>query len=182
MISKHVNIIFCSDSPSKVSHLSAINEALQGKIRLLENRIARLQDDVETNNLVNANTNNGMTAIMMSRPKKSRDSKPVIFKRFQKKNSYFVFDYSRWNYGFGAWKGKRNVLSGKRNTFRLCCKIWRRQLIIVSNAKTRVTASQAHLKVIHYFPTTVWDTATPERDFHSGKVTLSFQQQTKLNS
>ena len=84
-ISKHVNIIFCSDSPSKVSHLSAINEALQGKIRLLENRIARLQDDVETNNLVNANTNNGMTAIMMSRPKKSRDSKPVIFKRFQKK-------------------------------------------------------------------------------------------------
>ena len=84
-ISKHVNIIFCSDSPSKVSHLSAINEALQGKIRLLENRIARLQDDVETNNLVNANTNNGMTAIMMSRPKKSRDSKPVIFKKIKKK-------------------------------------------------------------------------------------------------
>jgi len=67
-----------NDSPSKVSHLSAINEALQGKIRLLENRIARLQDDVETNNLVNANTNNGMTAIMMSRPKKSRDSKPPM--------------------------------------------------------------------------------------------------------
>merc|ERR1712012_558328 len=31
-----------------------------------------------TNNLVNANTNNGMTAIMMSRPKKSRDSKPAM--------------------------------------------------------------------------------------------------------
>ena len=61
-----------------MSHLSAINEALQGKIRLLENRIARLQDDVETNNLVNGNANNGMTAIMMSRPKKSRDAKPVI--------------------------------------------------------------------------------------------------------
>ena len=77
-ISKHVHIC-CSDSPSKVSHLSAINEALQGKIRLLENRIARLQDDVETNNLVNSG-NNGMTAIMMSKPKKSRDhSKPVIF-------------------------------------------------------------------------------------------------------
>ena len=80
-ISKHVHIC-CSDSPSKVSHLSAINEALQGKIRLLENRIARLQDDVETNNLVNSG-NNGMTAIMMSKPKKSRDhSKPVIFNSF----------------------------------------------------------------------------------------------------
>ena len=57
-----------------MSHLSAINEALQGKIRLLENRIARLQDDVETNNLVNG----GMTAIMMSKPKKSREhAKPV---------------------------------------------------------------------------------------------------------
>ena len=35
--------------------------------------------------MVNANTNNGMTAIMMSRPKKSRDSKPVIFKKIKKK-------------------------------------------------------------------------------------------------
>jgi len=68
------------DSPSKLNHANAINEALQGKIRLLENRIGRLQDDLES-----ANVNGGNLAIMMqssSKPsshKKSKDpNKPTM--------------------------------------------------------------------------------------------------------
>ena len=38
-----------NESSSKINNLLAINEALQGKIRLLENRIARLQDDLQEN-------------------------------------------------------------------------------------------------------------------------------------
>lgn len=64
--------LYYSDSPSKLSHAYAINEALQGKIRLLENRIARLQDEVETANLM---SQNGM-AIMMQQSKK-KSNKPV---------------------------------------------------------------------------------------------------------
>lgn len=56
------------DNPVKLSHANSINEALQGKIRLLENRIGRLQDDLETSNL---NANGGGMAIMMSSPKTS---------------------------------------------------------------------------------------------------------------
>ncbi len=66
-----------SDSPSKLSHAYAINEALQGKIRLLENRIGRLQDELETSNLMNGG--NGMAIMVSSKPnKKPKDpNKPV---------------------------------------------------------------------------------------------------------
>ena len=52
--------------------------------------------------------------------------------------------------------------------------------IIANSAETHVTASQAHLKVIHYFLTTVLgkDNRT-ERDFHSGKKLETFNSNSR---
>lgn len=57
---------------SKMSHLQAINEALHGKIRLLENRIGRLQDDLEVCNQADAVT----TIVVPSKTSKPSCSSP----------------------------------------------------------------------------------------------------------
>ena len=61
-----------NESSSKINNLLAINEALQGKIRLLENRIARLQDDLQEN----ANMSQAENLALMIR-QQHKKTKPV---------------------------------------------------------------------------------------------------------
>ena len=77
--SKLCDYLFCSNNApeatesSKVNNLLAINEALQGKIRLLENRIARMQDELQENASMSHAEN---VAIMIRN--QHRKTKPVI--------------------------------------------------------------------------------------------------------